>query len=156
MTPSRISDTDLQRYLDGDPTLDRRAIDARLKTDPEARQRLNLFRRLYFGLERAEGMMPSADLADRVIARVEAMEGERGEWLEYCLIGLMIVAGVVAAVWLTGMGDMVAGYWSDTLDLIGGIGLPDLKDRGILIIAGIAVLTLFGFADRLLPTLRHR
>lgn len=155
---AHLTDEALQAYLDGDPALSRREVEAHLHRCEQCRAQLAAYRRVYGELKREMPFLLSADFADRVIGRVAPAPSEKTPWLEWIGLAVALVAGLAAMVYFLPLSRMAVATWKIVQDLPATLKdyfpFTTPKTWELLFLAGLILLAV-RLLDRLLVQVRR-
>jgi len=164
MAVKHLSDEQIQRYLEGDMSLDSEAV-YHLQECPICQRQLQIYRKVYQGLQQDADFELAPGFAETVITRLTTVpvKSSRGS-----LVGLILICfGTTAAACLTlyfleakALAETLASLFATAVEF----GLPlvesfkvtlaSLGVRPDIVLFTILILITFGAIDRIL--FRHR
>lgn len=148
----RLTDDEIQAYLDGDPSVNRAEVERKLRSSGEARYRMAVYRRLYSGLEDDTGFMLSADFSDAVLTRLKGGHGSKFSLLETGMLVIAVVLGIGSTLYFTSLrGFFITLFENQVTGLTSLVqSMPILSKGGLhLFLYGLIILLVIGFLDKM-------
>ena len=156
---NHLSDEDIQKYLDNDPELNKAEVDNHLKICDRCRQDYMIYKQLYSELTDETGFMLSANFSESVVSRIKKNKEKSYNFFEGLLLAVAGLFSVGLIFYFTNLGavflDIFAKSTVQLKPFFEGTG-NILGGNLTIILFAIIVLILFGFADRLFLSIKHR
>lgn len=156
---NHISDEDIQKYLDKDPKLDNAGIERHLKICEDCRRNYRLYKQLYMGLTDETGFMLSANFSESVVSRIQRSNEKSYNFFESLLLTIAGLFSTGLIFYFTDLGGVIWGALrknvqelQPTLHGIGNI----LGGNLTILLFAIAIIILFGVADKFIFQTKHR
>ncbi len=154
-----LSDEEIQKYLDEDPSLNKTKFEKHLKSCHICQPNVQVYRQLYTGLSDETGFLLSANFSDSVVSQLKQSKEKSYNFFE---TALLIIAGLFSLgliSYFTKLDVVILSILEKNMQqmtpLFENIGTILGGNLTILTFA-ILILVLFGFADRVLLHAKHR
>lgn len=156
---NHLTDDDIQKYLDKESGQDRAEIEKHLKSCEGCRQNHLLYKKLYTGLADETGFMLSANFSESVVSRVKKSKEKSSDFFESVLLAIAGLFSLGLIFYFTNLSEALLNIFRKNAQelepFLKGIGSILGGNLTILIFA-IAIIILFGIADKVIFQVKHR